>query len=192
MRVASYLRVSRDDQSLDLQRDAVAELVARRKWKLAREFSDEGISGSHDRRPGLQALLSAVRARRRAFDVVVVYRSDRLFRSLRELVVTLDELAELGVGFVSTSEPFDTTSSAGRLLLQLVGAFAEFELSVLKERTAAGVAAARRRGVAIGRPRIVVDVLEARRLRQMRPPTPYATIAKRLRVGVGTLHRALR
>ena len=192
MRVASYLRVSRDDQSLDLQRDAVDELVSRRKWKLAREFSDQGISGSHDRRPGLQALLAAVRARRRAFDVVVVYRSDRLFRSLRELVITLDELAALGVGFVSTSEPFDTTSSAGRLLVHLVGAFAEFERAVLIERTVAGVAAARKRGVAIGRPRVVVDVLEARRLRHARPPMSYAAIAKRLGVGVGTVHRALR
>lgn len=89
-------------------------------------------------------------ARRGAFDLVVVYRADRLFRSLKAMVVHLDELAALGIGFVSVTEPFDTTTPQGRLLLHLVSAFAEFEKGVLVERTKAGIAAARRRGAKSG------------------------------------------
>ena len=186
-RAASYCRVSRSDQSSRMQDDETAAFVARREWSLVERFVDDGISGSHDRRPGLQAMLQAARQRR--FDVLVVYRSDRLFRSLQELVNTLAELAELGVGFASVNEPFDTTTSAGKLLLQLVGAFAEFERNVMIERTRSGLAAAVRRGVKLGRPRRVVDVERAKALRLA--GVNYEAIARELGVGVGTLHRAL-
>jgi DNA invertase Pin-like site-specific DNA recombinase len=163
-------------------------MVQGRGWTLFKRFTDDGVSGATSNRPAFRAMLAAARTGR--FDVLVVYKTDRLFRSLRELVTTLDELGELGVGFVSVTEPFDTTTSAGRLMMQIVGAFAEFERSILIERTTSGIAAARARGVVVGRPRVSVDVLEARRLRQAR--WSYARIAKRLGVGVGTLHRAMR
>jgi DNA invertase Pin-like site-specific DNA recombinase len=187
MRAATYLRVSRSDQSSKLQADETRELAQRRGWSLAMEFADEGISGSHGRRPGLQAMLAA--ARKRRFDVLVVYRSDRLFRSLRELVTTLDELHELGVAFVSVHESWDSTTANGRLLMQVIGAFAEFERNVLRERTRSGLEATRRRGTRLGRPRRHVDVAAARLLRSN--GWSWDRIATKLGVGRATLLRTV-
>ena len=170
-----------------MQDDETASFVSRREWSLVERFVDDGISGSHDRRPGLQSMLQAARQRR--FDVLVVYRSDRLFRSLQELVNTLAELGELGVGFASVNEPFDTTTSAGRLLLQMVGAFAEFERNVMIERTRSGLAAARRRGVTLGRPKRFVDVERAKALRAR--GWSVSAIAIELKTSPATLYRAL-
>jgi DNA invertase Pin-like site-specific DNA recombinase len=139
LRAATYVRVSRADQKSQLQTDETAELVQRRGWTLHAQFADEGISGSHDRRPSLQAMMVA--ARKRKFNVLVVYRCDRLFRSLRDLILTIDELTSLGVGFVSVNESIDTTSPQGRLMLHMISAFAEFERSVLIERTRSGLEA---------------------------------------------------
>lgn len=161
--------------------------MQRRGWDLVREYSDEGISGATGRRPGLQAMLAD--ARKRRFDVLVVYRSDRLFRSLRELVATLDELHELGVAFVSVHEQWDSTTANGRLLMQVVGAFAEFERNVLRERTRSGLQAARRRGARLGRPRRHVDVAAARILRAN--GWSWERIAKKLSIGRATLLRAV-
>lgn len=187
VRAAAYHRVSRSDQNPQLQQDEVAELVERRGWQLAKSYTDEGISGSRDRRPELDRLLGD--ARRRRIDLLVVWRSDRLFRSLKHMVVTLDELTALGVGFVSVTEPFDTTTPSGRLLLHLVAAMAEFERSLLIERTKAGLAAAIRRGVKVGRPRARVDLDRAHELR--REGKTLRQVAAALGVGAATLHRAM-
>lgn len=187
VRAAAYHRVSRSDQNPQLQQDEVAELIERRGWQLAGSYTDEGISGSRDRRPELDRLLAD--ARRRRLDILVVWRSDRLFRSLKHMVTTLDELAAMGVGFVSVTEPFDTSTPSGRLLLHLVSAMAEFERSILIERTRAGLAAAIRRGVKVGRPRVVVDIDRARALRQ--EGKTFRQVARELGVGAATLHRAL-
>jgi DNA invertase Pin-like site-specific DNA recombinase len=187
VRVARYLRVSRSDQNPELQADETDEFIARRGWELTATFTDQGVSGSRDRRPELDRLLAD--ARRRKFDLLVVYRSDRLFRSLKHMVVTLDELAALGIGFVSVTEPFDTTTPSGRLLLHLVSAMAEFEKAILVERTKAGLAAARRRGARIGRPRARLDLDRARELRA--GGRSLRDTAKELGVGAATLQRAL-
>jgi DNA invertase Pin-like site-specific DNA recombinase len=187
IRAAAYHRVSRSDQNPQLQQDEVAELVERRGWSLAKSYTDEGISGSRDRRPELDQLLAD--ARRRKYDLLVVWRADRLFRSLRHMVVTLDELAALGVGFVSVTEPFDTSTPSGKLLLHLVSAMAEFERSILIERTKAGLAAAIRRGVKVGRPRVEIDVERAKVLRA--EGKTFRQVAGELGVGAATLHRAL-
>ena len=136
-RAARYIRVSRSDQRPALQADETVEFIDRRGWTLVDTFVDEGVSGTKDRRPGLDRLLAA--ARRRDFDILVVWRSDRLFRSLSNMVAALGELSALGIAFVSVTEPFDTTTPQGRLLLHLVAAFAEFERGVLVERTRAGI-----------------------------------------------------
>lgn len=186
-RAVRYIRVSRQDQRPELQADETGEFIERRGWTLADTFLDQGISGTKDRRPALDELMAA--AKRRRFDVLVVYRADRLFRSLRHMVVALDELAALGIGFVSVTEPFDSTTPQGRLLIQLVSAFAEFERNVIAERTRAGIAAARRRGARIGRPPVYVDVARARVMRAK--GASLRTIAKALKVGTTTLFRAL-
>lgn len=186
-RVARYIRVSRSDQRPELQADETSEMIARRGWEMTDTFVDQGISGTRDRRPGLDRLMAA--ARRRAFDILVVWRSDRLFRSLRHMVNTLSELSALGVEFVSVTEPFDTTTPQGRLLLHMIAAFAEFERGVLVERTRAGLAAARRRGARIGRPPAKVDLRQMHALRES--GKSLREVAKALGVGTTTIHRLL-
>lgn len=187
MSVARYLRVSRTDQKTDLQGDETADFIDRRGWTLVDTFTDEGISGSRDRRPGLDAMMKA--ARRRRFDILVVWRSDRLFRSLKHMVNTLEELTALGIDFVSVTEPFDTTTPQGRLLLHLVSAFAEFERQVLIDRVRSGLAAARRRGRIGGRPKVRVDIDKAVKLRAVGKTIPQ--VAKELGVSVATVKRRL-
>ena len=189
-RVAIYRRVSRVDQNPQLQEDGIREFVARRGWNITDEYLDHGVSGSREKRPALDRLLAD--ARRRKFDLVVVWKSDRLFRSLKNMVNTLADLDALGVGFASVTEPFDTTTPSGRLLLHLVSAMAEFEKAILVERTRAGVAAARRRGAKLGRPRKKIDLDHARELlgmgRSLRQVSaemgiPYATLYRAIRGG---------
>lgn len=188
LRAACYIRVSRADQRPALQSDETTELVSRRGWDLVDTFVDEGMSGAASRRPGLDRMIAA--ARRREFDVLVVWRSDRLFRSLHHMVNVLAELAALGVEFASVTEPFDTTTPQGRLLMHMVSAFAEFERGVLIERTRAGLAAARRRGIRIGRPPANVNLQEVIRLRTA--GKSVREVARALGVGSTTIHRALK
>jgi DNA invertase Pin-like site-specific DNA recombinase len=186
-RVARYLRVSRHDQDTALQADETAVFIKNRGWKLADTYKDHGISGAKDRRPELDRLLAD--ARKRKFDVLIVYKADRLFRSLRHMVLTLDELSALGIAFVSTTEPFDTSTPSGKLLLHIVSAMAEFERSLLIERVKSGVAAARRRGARLGRPRARLD---EERLRELRASgKSVRDIAAVLGVGTSTVQRRL-
>lgn len=187
LRVARYLRVSRSDQDPALQEDGTAELISKRGWKLVETYNDHGVSGSRERRPALDRLLQD--ARRRRIDVVVVWKADRLFRSLKAMVTTLDEWASMGVGFVSATEVFDSTTPQGKLLLHLTSAFAEFERNLIIERTRAGIAAARRRGVHVGRPRARVDVDQLRELHEA--GLSVRDIAEKLGIGVATVHRRL-
>jgi DNA invertase Pin-like site-specific DNA recombinase len=187
VRCARYLRVSKVDQNPELQDDETRDFINKRNWNLTHTYLDHGISGSRERRPELDRMLSD--ARRKRFDAIVVWRSDRLFRSLRHMVVTLDELAGFGVAFSSVTEPFDTATASGRLLIHLVSAMAEFEKMVLVERTKAGVAAAVRRGAKVGRPRRNVNLEKARRLRDQ--GMTVREVASELQIGVATLHRAM-
>jgi DNA invertase Pin-like site-specific DNA recombinase len=186
-RAARYVRVSRSDQSPDLQMDETEGFISRRGWDLVATYTDQGVSGAKDQRKALTEMLAD--ARRRKFDTLVVWRTDRLFRSLRHMVVTLDELSSWGIDFVSVTEPFDTTSPQGRLLFQVAAAFAEFERSLIVERSKAGVEAARRRGKHIGRPHVFVPVVRARQL--LASGKSMRQTAASLGVGFATLHRAL-
>lgn len=186
-RAARYIRVSSTEQRPALQADETAEFVERRGWAMVNTFIDQGVSGSKTRRTGLESLMAA--AHRREFDILVVWRSDRLFRSLRHMVNAIAEFAALGIQFVSVTEPFDTTTPQGQLLLHMVAAFAEFERGVLRERTRAGIAAARRRGARVGRPRKDVDVARVRELRAA--GHSVRQIARALNVGATTIHRTL-
>mgnify|MGYP001612728925 CR=1 FL=1 len=188
LRVARYLRVSTKDQNLDLQRDETDALIGQRGWDLVETYEDHAVSGTKDRRPALDRMLAD--ARRGRFGCVLVWRSDRLFRSLKHLITTVHDLGELNVSFVSCTEVFDTQSASGRLHLHLLGAMGEFERALIAERSAAGVAAARRRGVRLGRPRAQFDLDRAIELRAA--GQTYKTIATTLGVSVGVIHAALR
>lgn len=138
-----YARVSTDEQSLDLQRDALAAAGCERV------FEDQGVSGVAAKRPGLDQALAAVGSG----DVLVVWRLDRLGRSLPHLIETVRQLGTKGTGFASVSEAIDTTTPGGTLIFHMMGALAQFERALIVERTKAGLAAAKKRGKAIGRPR---------------------------------------
>ena len=149
MRVALYARVStHDQQTLPLQIEAMRQYVTSRGWTIAREVAD--ISSGAKLRPEREALMKA--ARRREIDAVLVWRLDRWGRSLPDLVVSLKELSELGVGFLSLTEALDLTTSTGRAMAGLLAVFAEFERDILKERVKAGIAQSRAKGKPHGRP----------------------------------------
>ena len=148
-RVGLYARVStHDQQTLPLQMRAMREYAAKRGWTIAVQIKEVG-SGAAERELR-ENLLAA--ARRREIDVVLVWRLDRWGRSLVDLVVTLKELAELGVGFVSLTEALDLTTPTGRAMAGLLSVFAEFEHEILRERIRAGIAEARLKGKRLGRP----------------------------------------
>jgi DNA invertase Pin-like site-specific DNA recombinase len=147
--VALYARVStHDQQTLPLQIKAMREYAVRRGWRIAVEVKEVG-SGALQR-PKRADLLAAVR--RRELDAILVWRLDRWGRSLADLILTLKELAELGIGFVSLTEAFDMTTPTGRAMAGMLAVFAEFEREILRERVKAGIAQARSKGKTLGRP----------------------------------------
>lgn len=149
MKVGIYARVSRhEQQTLPLQIKALKAYVQQRRWQLVWQSKEVG-SGATER-PQRAALLQA--ARRREIDVIIVWRLDRWGRSLADLVGTLKELTELGVGFVSLTEALDLTTSAGRAMAGMLAVFAEFEHEIMRERVKAGIAQARAEGRVMGRP----------------------------------------
>src|SRR5712691_4007643 len=154
VRAGLYARVStHDQQTLPLQLAAMRDYVAKRGWKAVLEVQDIGSGASL--RPKREELLKA--ARRRELDRIVVWRLDRWGRSLLDLVSTLQELASLGVGFVSLSEALDLTTPSGRALAGMLAVFAEFERDILRDRVKAGIAQARKEGRPHGRPATVTQ-----------------------------------
>jgi putative DNA-invertase from lambdoid prophage Rac len=187
MRAALYARVStHDQQTIGLQVEAMSAYIKGRGWEAVRQVKDVG-SGAKER-PSREELLKA--ARRREVDVVVVWRLDRWGRSLPDLVVTLQELTDLGVGFVSLTEALDLTTSTGRAMAGMVAVFAEFEREILRERVRAGVAQARKEGRPHGRPRTAsLRAEEVFRLKAER--VSHSEIARRLGIGRTSVRRIL-
>jgi DNA invertase Pin-like site-specific DNA recombinase len=183
MRVGLYCRVSTSDQTLDPQLDVLRRYVKARGWE-PREFTDHARSGRSRERPGLDALLSA--ARRREIDAVLVAKLDRLGRSLSHLLAVLGELEGIAL-----DDGIDSQTAAGRLFMQMRGAFAEYEAGIIRERTLAGLAAARRRGARIGRPRRL-DAAARRRLSRLRAHGhSLRQCARILNCGLATVSREL-
>lgn len=154
MRAALYARVSTSEQSTLNQLIDLHRYCQARVWEDTVEYVDEGVSGSKDSRPALDKLVKD--ARRRKVDILVVWKLDRLGRSLRHLILLLDELTALGVAFVSLGEGIDTSTPAGRLQLHVLGAIAEFERDRIRERVRAGLARVKAQGRRLGRPEVVV------------------------------------
>ena len=147
-RAAIYARVSTTDQTCDNQLLELHRYIAARGWTGV-DYMDRGISGAKDRRPALDTLLAD--ARRRRFDVLVVWRLDRLGRNLRHLVTLLEDVQALGIAFVSLAEGIDATTPAGKLQMHILAAIAEFERARIAERVRAGLARAKAQGQRLGR-----------------------------------------
>lgn len=177
-----YARVSTHGQSLEAQQRALREL------KCVRIFSDKK-SGVTSERPQLVAMLDYIRIG----DTVVVTRLDRLARSMKELLILLDAMAEKGAGFRSQAEPWcDTTTAAGRLLVTVFGGLAEFERSLIVERTAAGRKIAEENGVRFGRPPILKrEQREEIRRMVLQEGHPVSRVARLFNVSRSTIYRDL-
>lgn len=187
IRVALYARVSTAEQSADLQLHALRALAATRGWAVQGEYLDHAVSGSRERRPRLDALMTSVH--RGEIDVVAVWKFDRFARSLRHLVTALEDFQARGVTFHSLQDGIDTSTSTGRLMFGVIASFAQFERDIIRERTIAGLASARRKGVRLGRPRVRVDL--ARALTLQAGGASMRRIASDLGIGLGTLQREL-
>ena len=142
MKVSIYIRVSTEDQaregySLEVQREYLESFAQREGFEVFRTYSDDGISAYSTRRRALQELLADAKAKR--FELVLVHKIDRFSRNLKDLLMLVDELSSYGVGFKSATEPFDTTTSAGKLMFQQLGSFAEFERNRIAERVFPGM-----------------------------------------------------
>lgn len=175
-----YARVSTTDQNPDLQLDALKKAGCRKV------FTDEA-SGASITRPQLKKTLAILKAG----DVLIVWKLDRLGRSLSHLIQLTSELAGRGVGFRSLSEAIDTTSAHGKLLLHMLGALAEFERSLITERTRAGLAAAKRRGVKVGRKPKLSPAQVKHAAKLIAGGERGDEVAKTMQVGKSTLYRAL-
>lgn len=174
-----YARVSTDDQNLDLQRDALCVSGVQLIY-------EEMASGKAAGRSELNHCLKALRAG----DTLVVWRLDRLGRSLSDLVRIVAELEDKGIGFESITEKIETASAAGKLVFHVFAALAEFERSLIRERTQAGLAAARARGRSGGR-KPKLDAQQIREIKRLMadPSIPVSQIAERYKVARTTLYK---
>ena len=154
-RAALYARVSTLDQHCETQLLDLRQLAGQRGFTIVETYLDHGISGARTRRPGLDKLL--VDASRHRFDVVLVWAFDRLARSVRHLLETLDELTRLGIEFVSLRENIDSGGPLGRAMVVIIGAIAELEKSLIVERVRAGLRRAKLEGRRLGRKPLALD-----------------------------------
>ncbi len=187
---ALYVRTSTSDQDGQAQLHALHRAAEARGWADVREFTDLGHSGAKANRPALDDLRKAVRAGE--VREVMAYALDRLGRSLRDLLLLLDELSAAGCAVVTLREGIDLSTPAGRLQVSILGALAEFEREIIRERVRSGLARAKEKGTrsgkAIGRPRRDFDLGAARRMREA--GRSWRSIAQALKVPRRTVERA--
>ena len=204
-RAALYVRVSTDHQSVENQVRELREVAERRGWSVVEVYRDAGISGAkgRDQRPGLDAMLKD--ANRRKFDVMMAWAIDRLGRSLKDLLGTIDHLKEVGVDLYLDQQNIDTTTPTGKLLFQITGAFGEFERSMIQQRVRAGLKVVKdklaRDGKFIseagkvrrklGRPGAEPEKIERAR-QELAKGIGIGKVAREIGLGVGTVHRLKR
>ncbi|SFH58697.1 Site-specific DNA recombinase [Nitrosospira sp. Nsp14] len=174
-----YARVSTQEQDLALQLDALAK-------EGCEKIFQEKASGAQRDRPELQAALGYMRKG----DTLVVWKLDRLARSMKQLIETIESFQERGIGLKSVHDPIDTSSPSGKLVFHIFAALAEFERGVIRERTTAGLRAARERGRVGGRPpSLSVKDLQAAKAMLKDSDITVAAVARRLNVAASTLYR---
>jgi len=189
-RIALYARISTNHhgQNPETQLFALREYAQARGLEVFHEYVDVGISGSKDSRPQLEQLMK--HARRLKFSAIAVARFDRFSRSVRHLVMALDEFNALGVDFISLSESVDTSTPMGKMVFTVIASVAELERSLIKERVLMGLDRARAQGTRLGRPRATVDAEEAQCLRAQ--GLTFQAIGKQLGVSRTTISEVLK
>lgn len=157
---AIYIRTSTSEQKIDSQRKVLRDYCKRKKWKF-KEYIDKGISGSKDSRPEFNILMEGIRECK--IDTVIVYKIDRLARSMQHFLQLMQEFENRNVNFISVTQPINTTGSSGKLMLQILGAFAEFERNLIRERVKAGKERSKKKQ---GRKKKKVNIKYLRKLRK--------------------------
>lgn len=176
-----YARVSTEDQKLRLQRDALKQAGCEKVYR-------EKVSGAAQKLPARERLLEFARKG----DVIVVWKLDRLGRSLRDLIDVVNKMKQCGVGLRSLHESIDTTTPSGKLTFHIFAALAEFERDMIRERTNAGLAAAKRRGKTLGRPRsLSEEQVRMAKVMLADPDLSARQVAEQLGVHRATLYRHL-
>ncbi len=179
--LVGYARVSTQDQKADLQTDALQTAGCEKIFM-------EKASGAQRDWPELKAALDYIRAE----DTLVVWKLDRLARSIKQLIETVEDLEKRGIGFKSLTENIDTTTSGGKLVFHIFAGLAEFERSIIRERTKAGLDAARARGKRGGRPPALTEKdIQAAKAMLADPNITVEDVAARLKVAASTLYRHL-
>ena len=192
VRAALYARCSTLDKGQDpeLQLVPLREYCQRRDFTIAGEYIDNGISGTKERRPQLDRLLEA--ARKRQIDLVIVWKLDRFGRSLKQLVMALEELSGLGIGFISYQDNLDLTTPQGRLMFHIIGSMAEFERELIRERVKAGIENARRKGKRLGRKSVApVEIEKIIHAHQKAPALSIRQLAAELGFKKSIVHKTL-
>ncbi len=187
-RIAIYGRVSTNLQHVESQLAPLRQYAQQRGFRVVAEITDVGISGKLSSRPGLNRLMDM--ARKRLIDGVVVWRFDRFARSIRHLLDALQEFKRLGVCFLSYSENIELDSALGQAVFAIVGAMAQLEADLVKERVLMGLARARAEGKRLGRPRTAVSPLRA--VEEYERTHSIRKAARNLRVSPATVQRLLR
>ncbi len=185
MTVALYARVSTVGQDPEVQLVALRAHAAQRGWQVVQEFVDCGVSGAKERRPALDRLMKAAWAGQ--FQVVLVWRFDRFARSVKHLVAALETFRTLNVGFVSLQEQLDTATPIGQAMFTIIGAMAQLERDIIRERVKAGLDRAKARGIRLGRPRVPLAAHELLTLREQ--GLSVGEMARRLQCSRSTVRR---
>jgi len=184
-RIAIYTRVSQDTQTTETQRRELLVMAEKNGWEIVAEFTDHGISGAkgRDKRPGYDALMKAVA--RREIDLVASWAVDRLGRSLQDLVSFLNEINAKGVDLYLHQQALDTSTPSGRAMFGMLSVFADFEREMIRSRIMAGLARSDKKPGRPSLPPIMVEKIQ----RTLNSGLSINATAKRLKVGVGTVHR---
>ncbi len=186
-RVALYVRVSTKDQSVDMELNDLQRYSKERGFKIFKVYKDNGVSGTKESRPALSELMND--AKKRKFDIVLVWRFDRFARSTKHLVNALYEFRNLGIDFISYQENIDTSSPLGEAIFTIISAMAKLERDIIAERVKGGLRKAKANGKRLGRPKSEVDtdkIVEYRRQNKS-----IRQIAKELNLSKGVVQRTL-
>ena len=187
-KVAIYVRVSTKDQSVGMQLNDLERYSKERGLNIFKVYEDNGVSGTKETRPALSSLMDD--ARKRKFDVVLVWRFDRFARSTKHLVNALYEFRNLGIDFISYQENIDTSSPLGEAIFTIISAMSKLERDIIAERVKGGLRKARANGITLGRPNSVIDMDKLIKYKEQ--GMSIREIAKELGLSRGKVERTLK